>query len=41
VLAGHVAFAFITICLLTLTFVEAEVQIAGGDILAVAEAVFP
>ncbi len=37
VLAGHVAFACITICLLTLTVVEVEVQLAGGDILAITE----
>ena len=34
VLAGHVTFAVITVCLLTLTIVEAEVQISGGNVLA-------
>ena len=37
VLAGHITFAVITICLLALTIVEAQVQLSGGDILALTE----
>jgi hypothetical protein len=33
VLAGHVTFALVAICLLTLITVSAELQVSGGDII--------
>ena len=33
VLAGHVTFALVTICLLTLVTVSAELRVSGGDII--------
>lgn len=37
VLAGHVTFALIAVCLLALVTVAAEVRVSGGDVLLLAE----
>lgn len=37
VLAGHVTFAVVTIWLLALVTVAAEVRVSGGDVLLLAE----
>ena len=37
VLAGHVTFAFIAVCLLALVTVAAEVRVSGGDVILQAE----
>jgi len=36
-LAGHVTFAVITICLIALVTVAAEIRVSGGDILLLTE----